>query len=132
MTSLRSAIGFIAMYSRTSLATSAQCLTSGRPREVGLTFFALLFQNWCQLDIVRTLRKWGLEHLQDSVGLALSTGKRFRSRLCAATLTRCSASGRQDSPPHRPVQTGFLFSPNAFSPSLASSVIASSAIWLSV
>ncbi|MDD1535166.1 hypothetical protein C7U89_18080 [Bradyrhizobium sp. WBOS4] len=34
--------------------------------------------------------------------------------------------------PHRPVQTGFLFSLNALRPSLASSVIASSAIWLSV
>ncbi|MGY4334595.1 hypothetical protein ACVWWG_009012 [Bradyrhizobium sp. LB7.2] len=34
--------------------------------------------------------------------------------------------------PHRPVQIGLRFSPNAFSPSLASSVMASSAIWLSV
>ena len=33
---------------------------------------------------------------------------------------------------HLPVHTGLRFSPNAFNPSLASSVIASSAIWLSV
>lgn len=35
-------------------------------------------------------------------------------------------------PPHRPVQTGLRFSLKAASPSRASSVIASSAIWLSV
>ena len=34
--------------------------------------------------------------------------------------------------PHLPVHTGLRFSPNAFSPSFASSVMASSAIWLSV
>lgn len=34
--------------------------------------------------------------------------------------------------PHRPVQTGLRFSLKAASPSRASSVIASSAIWLSV
>ncbi|GAA0029488.1 hypothetical protein BwSF12_33150 [Bradyrhizobium ottawaense] len=40
--------------------------------------------------------------------------------------------GHESEPPHLPVQTGFRFSLNAFNPSLASSVIASSAIWLSV
>jgi len=54
----------------------------------------------------------------------------FISRSALARKRRQSMTGDRDS--HFPVHTGLRFSPKAFKPSFASSVIASSAIWLSV
>ena len=72
---------------------------------------------------------------RDGESLALeAAGLRWASRALSAHYEKFTRKkrGRPQPTPHRPVHTALRFSLNAASPSRASSVIASSAIWLSV